>query len=360
MDVIKFILNLILLFLSYLNIWRANKKNIIKGNYFIIKNLDSLVDPRSIKFASIHKNNLSNKINFVRSVSFKLSFKAIFSLKNIFIINALHDVIFYKNKIFNRGLSKTRKDYLNQTFSIIKSSKIKEFSMIDDYRLMNLFLPIFKRLKIKSYGYMHGRISSNLKFQKNLKRYKFDKYFVWNEYFKKKILDINKNYKENEIIIKNPLKKYEIQSIIKKKGLIIIEEDNVTLSVYKKIIYILKKQKKFEVYFKFRPNNEINSELFQFLKKNNIKCYHKENIYKIFPKLKIKILVAFNSSLLIECSYYNIIPLMILSNKSSLIEFINDNVVFYSKIRNILKFVMNSDNLNKSLLNKKKKIWGKS
>ena len=53
---------------------------------------------------------------------------------------------------------------------------------------------------------MHGRISSKLKYQKNLKLYKFDKYYVWNKYFKKKILDINRKYVDNEIYIKNPLK----------------------------------------------------------------------------------------------------------------------------------------------------------
>ena len=58
--------------------------------------------------------------------------------------------------------------------------------MIDDYRLMDLFLPICKKLNIRTEGYMHGRISENLDYQKNLKYFSFSKYYVWNKYFKKK------------------------------------------------------------------------------------------------------------------------------------------------------------------------------
>ncbi len=359
MEVIKFIFNLILLFLSYLNLWRANKKNIRKGNYFILKNTDNLIDPRTIKFSNINKNDLSKNINFVRSVSLKLGLKAILNLRNIFILNALHDVILYKNKFLNRDLSKTKKEYFYKIFLIIKSSKIEKFTMIDDYRLMNLFLPILKKLNIDSCGYMHGRISNNLKFQENLKKYKFDKYYVWNEYFKKKILKINREYKNEEIIVKNPLKKYKVKSDVKNNGLMLVEEDKVSLDLYKKIIYILKKQKKFKIYFKFRPNNKINIKLSKFLKKNNVKYYHKENIYKLFPKLKIKILTAFNSSLLIECSYYNVVPIMLTSKRLFFKEFVLDKVVFQSKVTSLSKFVLNLNSIYKSFYLKKKRIWDK-
>ena len=40
--------------------------------------------------------------------------------------------------------------------------------MIDDYRLMDLFLPICKKLNIRTEGYMHGRISENLDYQKKI------------------------------------------------------------------------------------------------------------------------------------------------------------------------------------------------
>ena len=360
MNFIKFICNLILLSLSYFNLWRANKKNIDKANYFILKNTKNLIDPRSIKFTNITKNSLSSNLNFVRSVSIILSFKAILGLKNIFIINSLHDVILFKNKCFNKSKKITNKEYFHAIFLILKSSKIKKFTMIDDYRLMNLFLSSLEKLKIESNGYMHGRISNNLKFQENLKHYKFDKYYVWNQYFRKKILNINKRYKKDEIYLKNPLKKYKIKSDLKKEGLIIIEEDKVNLSLYKEVVNILKKQNKFEIYFKLRPNNPVNTKLIKFLKKNEINFYHKESVYKLFSKLKIKILLALNSSLLIESSYYNIIPLMISSNKLSLEELSRDKIVFHSKIKDLSKFIDNADKFHKLLITKKKKIWGKN
>ena len=341
MNVIKFILNLILLSFSYFNLWKTNKQNIKKGNYFILKDRNLLIDDRSIKLTNINISKLSKSLNFVRSTSFRLSFKAIFKLKNIFIINSLHDVILFKNKFLNKNSKKTKKEYYNNIATILKSTSLKEFKMIDDYRLIELFLPACKKNKIKTLGFMHGRISQALKFQKNLKEYKFDKYYVWNEYFKYKILRINKNYKKNEIIVKNPLKKYKIKSLVGKMGLMIVEEDKININTYKNLINILKDQNKFNLYFKFRPNNEINSELKKFCKNKNIKIFHRENIYKLFSKKKIRILVAFNSSLLIECSFYRIIPLMILSRHHSLKEYIDDEVVLYSKIKNIIKFIHN-------------------
>ena len=101
MIIIKFFLNLIILFLSLINIWKCKKLNIKKANYFIIKDTKDLIDPRSIRLTNLKKRNLSKSLNFVRSVSFRLSFKSLFNLKNIVVIDALHDLILQKNRILN-------------------------------------------------------------------------------------------------------------------------------------------------------------------------------------------------------------------------------------------------------------------
>ena len=188
-----------------------------------------------------------------------------------------------------------------------------------------------------------------------MKNYKFDKYYVWNEYFKYKILRINNNYKKNEVIVKNPLKKYQIKAEVNKMGLMIVEEDKINFKTYKKLINILTKQNKFDLYFKLRPNNEVNYRLLKFCKDKNIEVFHRESIYKLFPKKKIKILVAFNSSLLIESSFYRIIPLMILSRNHSLKEFVKDGVVLNSEIKNLINFIHNYQKLKKRF--NFKKIW---
>ena len=51
----NFSLNLIILFLSLINIWKCRKLNIKKANYFIIKDTKDLIDPRSIRFANLKK-----------------------------------------------------------------------------------------------------------------------------------------------------------------------------------------------------------------------------------------------------------------------------------------------------------------
>ena len=354
---IKFFLNLIIFFLSLINVWKSRKLNLRKANYFIIKNNKGLIDTRSVRFTNLNKKDLSKSLNFVRCVSLSLSFKSLFYLKNIVIIDSLYNFILQKNKILEKKSVNTNKEYSRIITQIIKYSKINEFKMIDDYRLMSLFLPILNKLKIFSIGYMHGRISKDLGYQKNLQLFKFDKYYVWNEYFKEKILRINKKYQKKEIFIKNPLKKYTTKNLIKTNGLCFIEEDNIKLGTYRKIIYELKKQKKFKIYFKFRPNNRPNHALLGLLKKNNIQYFFKENVYKLFTQYNIKILFAFNSSLLVECSYYNVIPIMIYSNKIFLQEYIKDGIVFSYRLNNIKNIFNQQVQITKKFKTMKKSIW---
>ena len=357
---INFFLNLIILFFSLINILKCKKLNIRKSNYFIIKDTKNLIDARTIRFSYLKKKDLSNSLNFVRCFPYKLSFKSLFNLKNIVVLSSINNFILTKNKILKKKPIETKKEYASFINHILKYSNVNEFEMIDDYRVMPLFLPLLKRLKIHSTGYMHGRISKDLNYQRNLQLFKFDKYYVWNKYFKKKILQINKEYKNKEIFIKNPLKKYFAKNIVKTDGLCLVAEDNVKLETYKKVIAQLKKQNKFKIYFKFRPNNKIDQSLLSILKKNNIQFFYKENMFKLFPQYNIKMLFAFNSSLLIECSYYNVIPIMIYSNKPALREYIKDAIVFGCKITDIKKIFNNLISIKKKFKSIRKNNWGNS
>ena len=71
--------------------------------------------------------------------------------------------------------------------------------MIDDYREIQSFIKICKKLNIKSIGYMHSRFS---KYRVSLRYECFDKYIVWTDFFKKKLIKINPKYK-NKILVKN-------------------------------------------------------------------------------------------------------------------------------------------------------------
>ena len=71
--------------------------------------------------------------------------------------------------------------------------------MIDDYREIQQFLSVCKTLNIFTIAYQHSRFS---KYRVSLKYQTFDKYIVWNEYFKKQLIKINQNYK-GKIVINN-------------------------------------------------------------------------------------------------------------------------------------------------------------
>ena len=57
---------------------------------------------------------------------------------------------------------------------------------------------------------MHGRFSKSLKYQNFLFTHTFDKYFVWSNYFKTKLLKINSNYKKENIGIFDKFKNVKI------------------------------------------------------------------------------------------------------------------------------------------------------
>ena len=239
----------------------------------------------------------------------------------------------------------------------MKYLNIEKFSMIDDYRLMELFLPICKNLNIFSQGFMHGRISDELEYQNNLKKFNFSRYYVWNNYFKKKILNMNRNYKFNQVKIKNSLIKYKTKTLSKKNGFMIVEEDGINKSIYKKIIIYLKKNKKYCIYFKHRPNNEIDKKFQLFLSDLNVFSLHKDNVYKSFKKLNIKVLLGFNSSLLVECSYYNILPVILINGKKSVSDLIKDGLFYPIRIKNVSKILPNFHIPKKEILKIKRKAW---
>ena len=357
MILLKIILNLIIFILSYLNVYKCKLLNIKNSNYFILKKNSDLIDPRSKRFSQLNVKNLSKSVNFVRSTSFSLSFLALFKLKNIIIINSVHDLIYLKNKILFKKKKFNQQEFKKQIYNFMNYLEIKKFNMIDDYRLMELFLPICKRLDIFSQGFMHGRISDKLQFQNNLKKFNFSRYYVWNNYFKKKILNMNQKYRPGQIIIKNFLIKYNNKTLSKKNGFMIVEEDGINKSIYKKIIIFLKKNKNYCIYFKHRPNNIIDDKFKKFLLDQNVLSLHKENVYKSFKELNIKVLFGFNTSLLVECSYYEILPVIIINKRSKISDLVQDGLFYPIKIKNISKILSDFNVSKKEVLKIKKKAW---
>ena len=161
----------------------------------------------------------------------------------------------------------------------------------------------------------------------------------------------------NQIVIRNHLVKYKIKPIRKKEGLMIIEEDGINYKVYKKIIFSLKKMKNYSIYFKHRPNNKIDIKFKDFLTNQGIYSLHKENIYKSLKTYNIKGLIGFNSSLLIECSYYDVLPVVIINKKTEIKDLIRDGLFYTIDINSITKKLSNLKILKKKIYKIKNKAW---
>lgn len=342
---LTFFFNLVLLFLSILTILKGFIVNKFYARYFIINNQKKLIDPRSSEYCSIRE--LKNSLNFVRSLNFKLSLIAFFKHKNIIFINSL--------EYFSLKLKSNNVILLEFIFKLFN---IKSFLTIDDYRYFKIFIPVCKKLNIKSTGYMHGRISREISSQKYFFQYKFDRYYVWSKYFKLKILKINSNYKEKEIFIYNKFKSLKLsKKISNKKNIMFIQEEKVPNKLFFFTAKQILKNKNYKINYKFRQNNKIDKEIYLFCKNNGISVYHKISFENLISMKKIDAIIGTNSTALLNASYFNIFPICYKS-KYSLKEFFDEEIVFQLNLNNKIlpqiKYILK----NKIKLKKiKNKIW---
>jgi hypothetical protein len=206
---------------------------------------------------------------------------------------------------------------------------------------------------------MHGRFSKKISSQKILQKVLFDQYYVWSNYFKKKLIEINNNYKKSAIqIFKNPnLGIVKKKLIIKDINIILIQENNIKDSFIIKIFNQLLKKKYF-LFIKLRKEKILSEALLLFCKKNNIKIFYNESISSIFSKENIHVVLATNSTILLEASYYNIFPIMIKNQKNNLIDLLKDRVVFYASNINKINDTIFSVLKKKRELNViKNRVW---
>jgi len=356
MNIFQILKSFVFLALSLITIFKCFFVSKKKAQLVILKpNNPNLIDSR-IKI--YQKDDISNYINFIRGQHFWDGIKIFFRLQNTIFFNHIFNILEFSHSLFGNRVNKTRKNYILLLSKILKFLKIKEFYSIDDYRSIHIFSKVCNLSNSNLIIFQHGRISLNLFYQKTLKNLKFKEYFVWNNYFKNKLLLFNKNYINYKITVLNkfPQIKKSIKSS-KKLNLLIIQEDIINNETIFELILKLKKVKNSKIYFKFRPNNLIDENLKSFLIDNQVKFFYQENIYKLFKDYKISFLLASNSSLLLECSYFSIFPIMFYVKKPILSEYIVDKVVFPSKIKCINKEIMKIRNQELKLLKIKKKVW---
>ena len=366
-----FFKNLLLILLSLYSILKTflfNKS--IKANYFIAKkNENNYIDFRSQYY--IKEKNLKFKLNFTRSVNFNESLIIFFLYPNIIFIDSFKYFINYFIRINNKDNFYKKKNKQNYFFYLILRKifvilKIKEISLIDDYRISSFFINVADELKIPSIGYMHGRIS---RYNVVHKYFAFSKIYVWSNYFRDKLAGINNQYKKDKkIVIKKSIKissklintfKKQKKDYTKINLLYVLDEvinADLVINNFKNII----KYNKINFFVKFRPNENVNKNLINFCLKNNITFFYRENIYEILLRHRINFIISYYSTLLIEASLLGIYPLMIVSNKKDYLskELITDKAVIplYS-LKNFYKRIASLANNKKILKNIRKNIW---
>jgi hypothetical protein len=355
--------NLILLFLSFITIVKCKIFNVKIANYMIVHNGQLGKFDNRAKYI-LENVNLKKNINIIRCTKFKDSIFAYLRYPNVILYFPL---VFFNEPRFQRNFS-TIKNYYNfrhkveilnyELFKkIFNFLKIKFFISIDDQRTIQLFLKICKDLNIYSIGYMHYKFS---KFVIGIKYLTFDAFFVWSNYFFKKLCQVNKKYQQSKIFYtgfyNKKFKKINTKEII----ILYLMDSDVKLSDIKKIISIVIKNKNLRIFFKFKPQYTSLAEkkIINFLIKKRINYFRHESLDQINEKIKFDFFLASISTALLEAPLYGAIPLKLCNKNDFADDLILDKVVMpvnnISSLSNILK----KKPKIKELSNFKNKIWG--
>lgn len=355
----EFLINLISLILSTITILKCKLFNLNKINYYIVFKND-LSDPRSNNINSIFKSD--KNINIIKTSGLGLSLLAYFKIKNVI----LHESIVYFSRFFFtekkftlkekfKNIHKCKKRQNLIYFKIFKFLKIRKLLMIDDYREIQNFINVCKKLNIETIGYMHSKFS---KYRVSLRYDCFDKFIVWTKFFKKKLIEINPKYK-NKILINN-FRNFKRISNNKVSGQTTVLFFSDTMMDYKSVINYLNqlKRKNIKVLVRLKSNQNENKYFLSYLKENNFINANKANIEEIVKKYKPKFFMATNSNVLLEATLYNCFPIILKTKNDYSFDLIKDNVaICYSGKSNFHKFLKNLEN-KKNLLNDiYNKIW---
>lgn len=357
---LEFFIHLFLCLLSILSILKCKIFKIKISNYLIsLKSSEGEIDYRS-KYI-INNFNLHKSINFVRSINFKNSIRFYIKQPNV--------VFFYSIEYFCLLLcSRDSRDEFecfhvkNQNSKkiikyIFKFLSIKKFVSIDDYRVIVMFLEICEELNIQSIGYMHARFTD---IYPGIKYNAFNVFFVWSDYFKKKLIQINNNYKNSKIIITGISKK-----IYKKEGgriiALFVLDTETNFKFLSNLLLGLKKNK-ISIAVKFKPSSNINNDKWiNFLKNNCILYFESETFLEIRNKYSITYFVAYSSTALYEACLYNAEPIIIKNNSKAAKGIIDEKIIkcVDNKYSKVIKFLKKKSNKSRFLF-VKKKFWGKT
>ncbi len=332
----QFILSSFLTILSLIGILISKLRSLNKAHYFILPLHTTFpyIDKRSQEIFKIINRNKT--FNLVKSISFKNSLKFFFLYPNTIFFYSIFDIILFFNYKYseNRKINFLSFHKCNNKYKIIlkkifKFLGIKKLITIDDHRTACFFQEIGHEINMKTIAYMHGKFN---KHQIGLKLNTFDFYILWDEFFKKQLLRINKAYMKKSIIyIKHPnLKKIKFK---KKREpnlkILYVYEEKLKFKKIYNYLSNLSKEKNITLHIKLRKNSFIQKEFLNFAKKNKIELIYNNNLSSIFKK-NYDFLFAHNSTLLYESVFYNVTPVRIISKNLFKIDEVDDK--FFLKL----------------------------
>jgi hypothetical protein len=320
--------------LSVIGIIITKLKQIKKSHYFIIPLYSGFPYKDNRSSQIFLKLPTSKTLNIVKCYSIKRALFFFFNNPSTIFFNSFLSIIFFFYYKFSTNIFINYNNYHKCYFiyskiikKILDFLKINKFYSIDDYRNSCFFQKICKDKNIISIGYMHGRFH---KHQYGILYDVFDYYLVWDIFFKKKILKLNNKYKSNQILfIKNPNLKKRIKRKDKNeltKNIIYIYEENINYKNILNFLNMINNSININLEIKLRENSVLNKKFLHFCNKNKIKLIYENDFSEVVKHKKYEILLAHNSTLLYEASYFNILPIRIYNKKINQTNYIDDSI----------------------------------
>jgi hypothetical protein len=202
---------------------------------------------------------------------------------------------------------------------------------------------------------MHYRF--NKKYEK-IKHNSFDTFFVWSKYFKKRLIKINKQYINKNIVISGVENK-KFKKTNKKIDALFVWDLESNLTRLGNLIQNL--SSKLNIAVKFKPSSQIDEKkLLIFLKKNNILYFQNKSFSEIRNKYHISYFIGCSTTALYEACLYDALPIIIKNNSSIAKEIVSEGIIKSTKInfKKISKIIKKRPS-NEKIIIQRRKIWGK-
>tara|TARA_B100000579_G_scaffold437914_1_gene469905 strand:- start:4719 stop:5717 length:999 start_codon:yes stop_codon:yes gene_type:complete len=236
---------------------------------------------------------------------------------------------------------------------ILKLVSIKKFLFIDDTRNCLPALAACKELKIETTAYQHARFNE---YHLGLMELKFDKYLCWNSYFKDKLLEINPNYKNSDILICNhPRYRPSDREVIKKtRSVIVLEENDFRFKQAKP--YLDKISEDIRIIYRLKPGLKTES----IVNNLNIVFSSEPNIEKDILDYSPFALIGSESTLLLESWLFNVPSFGLKGESEYGLHLERDGLVQYCyKLEDLNSMLEDIYDLSlEKILERKEEIWG--